>query len=115
MHELLAVCFWAIDRDSIPIPTPGGLDSPLGRDVMDDAMRTTLDRRYIEHDAYSLFAEIMKSAKPFYEWRAEELPVSILLMQSRHRLRGKRLINTAIGIYLSESSTCGDEVSTYPQ
>lgn len=39
---------------------------------MDDAMRATLDRRYVEHDAYGLFAEIMKSAKTFYEWRAEE-------------------------------------------
>jgi len=78
MHELLAVCFWAIDRDSILPPTSGGLDSPLARDAVDDAMRATLDRRYIEHDAYSLFAEIMKSAKTFYEWRAEEIPVRII-------------------------------------
>lgn len=77
MHELLAVCFWAIDRDSMSPPTPSGLESPLARDVMDDAMRATLDRRYVEHDAYSLFAEIMKSAKTFYEWRAEEVPVSV--------------------------------------
>ena len=79
MHELLAVCFWAIDRDSI-IPDNDGLKSPLARDVMDDAMRATLDRHYVEHDAYSLFSEIMKSAKTFYEWRAEEGAVSIDLL-----------------------------------
>jgi TBC1 domain family protein 5 len=76
MHELLAVCFWAIDRDSLLPPNNDGLQSPLARDTTDDAMRATLDRRYIEHDAYSLFAETMKSAKTFYEWRAEEVPVS---------------------------------------
>jgi len=79
MHELLAVCFWAIDRDSI-IPDNDGLKSPLARDVMDDAMRATLDRHYVEHDAYSLFSEIMTSAKTFYEWRAEEGAVSIDLL-----------------------------------
>jgi TBC1 domain family protein 5 len=82
MHELLAVCFWAIDRDSI-LPDNDGLQSPLARDTMDDAMRATLDRRYVEHDAWSLFAEIMKSAKTFYEWRAEEGTVSVFLFCER--------------------------------
>jgi TBC1 domain family protein 5 len=82
MHELLAVCFWALDRDSISPPDSDGLKSPLARDTMDDAMRATLDRRYVEHDAYSLFAEIMKSAKTFYEWRSEEVPVSLLFPSS---------------------------------
>ena len=38
-------------------------------------MTATLDRRYVEHDAFGLFQEVMKGAKPFYEWRAEEGPV----------------------------------------
>jgi TBC1 domain family protein 5 len=70
MHELLAVCYWAIDRDSI-LTDNDGLESP------------TLDRRYVEHDAYSLFSEIMKSAKSFYEWRAEEGTVSLLTIATR--------------------------------
>jgi TBC1 domain family protein 5 len=80
MHELLAVCFWSIDRDSI-LPDNDGFKSPLARDTMDDAMRATLDRRYVEYDAFSLFAEIMKSAKTFYEWRAEEGAVSLLTVE----------------------------------
>lgn len=76
MHELLAVCLWVLDRDSLLPPEKDVLKSPLGRDTMEDAMQSTLDRRYVEHDAFGLYAAIMKSAKPFYEWRAEEVPVS---------------------------------------
>ena len=42
---------------------------------MKEAMTATLDRRYIEQDAFGLFQEVMRGAKPFYEWRAEEGPV----------------------------------------
>ena len=43
---------------------------------MEEAMYATLDREYIEHDAFELFTSIMRSAKPFYEWRQEAGPVS---------------------------------------
>jgi hypothetical protein len=65
MHELLAACFWAIDRDSLLRVEDDDARSPLARDPGDEAMRAALDRRYVEHDA-------------FYEWRAEEVPVSTL-------------------------------------
>jgi TBC1 domain family protein 5 len=38
-------------------------------------MYAALDRRYVEHDAFGLFQEVMRGAKAFYEWRAEEGPV----------------------------------------
>jgi len=76
--ELLAVCFWVIDRDSLLRVEDDDARSPLARDPGEEAMRATLDRRYVEHDAFGLFEEIMKSAKAFYEWRAEEVPVSTL-------------------------------------
>lgn len=76
MHELLAVCFWVIDRDSLKRPEEDTLQSPLARDSTEEAMYTTLDQRYIEHDAYVLFIAIMKSAKSSYEWRSEEMSVS---------------------------------------
>ena len=79
MHELLAVCFMTVDRDSIPHTSAGG--SPA-----EDAMFATLDRRYVEHDAFALFIEIMKSAKTFYEWRAEEGPVSVAVVTSAGRM-----------------------------
>lgn len=68
MHELLAVCFMTVDRDSI-------VHSSAGGNTLEDAMAATLDRRFVEHDTFALFLEIMKSAKAFYEWRAEEGPV----------------------------------------
>jgi hypothetical protein len=108
MHELLAVCFWAIDRDSI-LPDTDGLQSPLARDTMDDAMRATLDRRYVEHDAYSLFAEIMKSAKTFYEWRAEEGTVSLLTLATRKQA-------DEIAIWKHNNPSTGHyAMSAYPQ
>jgi TBC1 domain family protein 5 len=69
MHELLAVCLLTIDRDSLEVSGKGG-------DQWERAMAVTLDRRYIEHDAFDLFTSIMKPAKAFYEWRQEEGPVS---------------------------------------
>ena len=69
MHELLAVCLLTVDRDSIERSTGK-------KDVSAQAMEATLDRRYIEHDAFDLFMAIMKPAKAFYEWRQEEGPVS---------------------------------------
>lgn len=78
MHELLAVCFWVIDRDTMRRPDTEALGSPLSRDVMEEAVYATLDARYVEHDAYALFAELMKSAKSSYEWRSEEMTVSRL-------------------------------------
>ncbi len=79
MHELLAVCFLAVDRDSLEIPTMTSKRDPLSptpeKPGTEEAMMATLDRRYIEHDAFELFQALMKGAKPFYEWRSEEGPV----------------------------------------
>ena len=79
MHELLAVCLLAVDRDSLESNSDTGHERmPLLADTsgLDNSMQATLDRRYIEHDTFGLFQEVMKAAKPFYEWRAEEGPVS---------------------------------------
>ena len=79
MHELLAVCCLVVDRDSLEAPTSDQGAGPLSvsteKSRMREAMTATLDRRYVEHDAFGLFQEVMKGAKPFYEWRAEEGPV----------------------------------------
>ncbi|ADV24839.1 Conserved hypothetical protein [Cryptococcus gattii WM276] len=68
MHELFACCFMAVDRDSLKV-----VNKAEGQ--QEEAMFKTLDRRYVEHDAFELFAAIMKNAKAFYEWRAEEGPI----------------------------------------
>jgi hypothetical protein len=110
MHELLAVCLWVLDRDSLLPPSSDDLTSPLAREILDDAMRTTLDRRYIEHDAYEVFGKIMKSAKTFYEWRAEEVPVSHRLDVMLLALAKRLAVRIA-----SQSSANHHEMSTYSQ
>lgn len=63
MHELLAVCLLVVDRDSLEHDA-----------TYEPALAATLNRTYIEHDAFGLFEQIMRPAKSFYEWRAEEGP-----------------------------------------
>jgi TBC1 domain family protein 5 len=87
MHELLAVCYIVIDRDSLV--NTNSTSFPLSVDHVDtitEAMEVTLDRKYIEHDSFSLFQEIMKSGKAFYEWRSEEVTVRKLSAYWIHQL-----------------------------
>lgn len=75
MHELLAVCMMVVDRDSLD---PNALPArPPTSPAMSAALVATLDRHYVEHDAFGLFQELMRPAKAFYEWRAEEGPVRV--------------------------------------
>ncbi|EJT52581.1 hypothetical protein A1Q1_03383 [Trichosporon asahii var. asahii CBS 2479] len=66
-----------IDRDSLVNDMPPRSPRPSSVVNMDEALATTLDRVYVEHDAFALFQEIMRSAKAFYEWRTEEGPVIV--------------------------------------
>jgi TBC1 domain family protein 5 len=60
MHEVLAPLLWVIDQDSLDITSDDA-------SKLDPALKSTLDRTYIEHDAFTLFSLIMRSAKSFYE------------------------------------------------
>lgn len=77
MHELFAVCLLTVDRDSVDTRDTGSSNGDPNRTL---ALAATLDRRYIEHDAFELYQALMRSAKPFYEWRAEEGPVRAALI-----------------------------------
>lgn len=83
MHELLAVCLFTVDRDSLE-----RVESK--KDVSTQAMGATLDRHYVEHDAFDLFMAIMKPAKAFYEWRQEEGPVSAGLLEASFSANGQK-------------------------
>lgn len=82
MHELLAVCLVVVDRDSLVAEPNRPSVSPLSATpaaVCEEAMVTTLDRAFVEHDAFQLFIQLMKPAKVFYEWRSEEGVVSVIV------------------------------------
>src|SRR6266498_2392098 len=63
MHELLAPILWVIEQDAID----GDGDDGGQPSEEDSLMKQTLDRAYIEHDAFTLLSLIMRSAKSFYE------------------------------------------------
>jgi TBC1 domain family member 5 len=63
MHEVLAPILWVVDQDAIDT---GSGDSLSGPDS-DTLMKQTLDRNYVEHDAFTILSLIMRTAKSFYE------------------------------------------------
>ena len=63
MHELLAPVLWVVSRDAI---NAGDDESKLSNES-DKLLRSVLDQKYIEHDAFTIFSIIMQIAKSFYE------------------------------------------------
>lgn len=57
MHELLAPILWTVDYDSLAPESP-----------LDSLPHLVLSSSYIEHDAWSLFAALMKAASAFYDF-----------------------------------------------
>jgi TBC1 domain family protein 5 len=64
MHELLAPVLWVISRDALEKPTSDESNLDANSDGL---MDITLDSRFIEHDAFTIFSIMMRSAKSFYE------------------------------------------------
>ncbi|KAF7897540.1 hypothetical protein EAF00_005768 [Botryotinia globosa] len=67
MHEILAPILWVVEQDSID---PGDINSDTsesGTDSSDSIMKQCLNRKFIEHDAFTLLSLVMRSAKSFYE------------------------------------------------
>ncbi|KAG9239781.1 rab-GTPase-TBC domain-containing protein [Amylocarpus encephaloides] len=63
MHEVLAPILWVVEQDAIDRHSyEHSLTSQS-----DEIMSEMLDPAYIEHDAFTLFSLIMRSAKTFYE------------------------------------------------
>ena len=60
MHELLAPILWVIDQDSVDAASDVNQST-------DSVLKQTLDQEYVEHDAFTLFSLVMRSAKSFYE------------------------------------------------
>lgn len=65
MHEIVAVILWVLSGDAISPDQTGGEGEEL--EEHETVMRSLLDPRFIEHDAFSLFQVIMRSAKAWYE------------------------------------------------
>ncbi len=87
MHEVLAPIVWVVSQDAID-PSKVG---PEYTDL-DHTIRSNLDQKYIEHDAFSLFGAIMQTVKTSYEMGSNSEPAtSGLLNNSPIVERSKRI------------------------
>jgi TBC1 domain family protein 5 len=64
MHEVLAPILWVVERDAIEQSLP---EISGAEDKGDDLMLQLLDARFIEHDSFSLFCNVMQVARSYYE------------------------------------------------
>jgi TBC1 domain family member 5 len=68
MHEVLGMVLWVVERDALTKGSEEGKAKVEG--VAEESVvvvQELLDRRFVEHDVFSLFARIMQTAKSFYE------------------------------------------------
>ena len=63
MHEVLAPVLWVISRDAIDL----GVKGSKPENESDTLLRSVLEQKYIEHDAFTIFSIVMQTAKSFYE------------------------------------------------
>ena len=75
MHELLAPILWVVERDAIE---PESAKDDHETNSNDELLVATLDASYIEHDSYTLFSLIMRTAKSFYELGDQEQAAEVL-------------------------------------
>jgi len=59
MHEILAPILLVVDNDKIDSSSTV---------INDDLIKNILDSRYVEHDSFFLFCQVMKGAKLWYEY-----------------------------------------------
>jgi TBC1 domain family protein 5 len=64
MHELLAPILWAVQKDAL---APLDLMEITSADDNRKLMMDVLNASFIEHDSFTLFTLIMRTAKSFYE------------------------------------------------
>lgn len=61
MHEILAPILFVVESDAIDL---GQSSKAMGEDAL---IKGIFDAAHIEHDAFTLFGQVMQSAKNFYE------------------------------------------------
>ena len=87
MHEVLAPVLWVVSRDAIDSQSLGPDHADL-----DGLALASLDNRYVEHDAFTLFGAIMQTVRTFYEIGSNNEPATAgLLNNSPIVERSKRI------------------------
>ena len=69
MHEVLAPVLWVVHCDAIDL-------KDQEENIGDDLIALCLEAKFIEHDAFTLFGNIMQTVKTFYEMGNSNEPVT---------------------------------------
>ena len=64
MHEVLAPIVHVVEQDALDRASISASDAESS---VDELMLETIDRSFIEHDAFVLFSQLMEHAQSFYE------------------------------------------------
>jgi TBC1 domain family protein 5 len=67
MHEILAPILWVIEQDAIESKDSNTATANIADEDSDLIISQLLDQKFIEHDTFTLFSLVMRSAKSFYE------------------------------------------------
>lgn len=67
MHEIVAVILWVLSADAVAAPGEEDGVKREGGEEEEEMVRALCDERYVEHDTFSLFQVVMRSAKAWYE------------------------------------------------
>lgn len=82
MHELVAPILWVMQKDAL---APLTSEEIMLEDDDERLMIDTLNPKFIEHDAFTLFSLIMRTAKSFYELgEAERGPSRIFTSSAQY-------------------------------
>ncbi|RKF55896.1 TBC1 domain family member 5 [Erysiphe neolycopersici] len=117
MHELLAPIFWVVYQDAIDSDNNMVSKKKICEEQL---MMEVLNRKFIEHDAYTLFSLLMKSAKSFYIMGEPVncLSASLKLSQSQNSpilVRIQRIYHTYLECLDPELAMHFKEINVLPQ
>lgn len=111
MHEILAPVLWVIEKDA--------LDTEPFPEDSDQLREEVLDSKYIEHDSFTLFSLIMRTAKSFYELGEPEKSPSVSSpspqIASPIEQRSKRIHEVMLARLDPELSTHLTQIEILPQ
>jgi TBC1 domain family protein 5 len=87
MHELLAPIVHVVEHDAISRDAAGGDPS------VDPSMVEMLDAAYIEHDAYTLFSQLMEHAQAFYQIKDSDSSPQALQQSTRGQEQSSAIVD----------------------
>lgn len=114
MHEILAPVLWVVEKDALS----EGSDASRS-ESSDILMKEVLNAEYIEHDSFTLFSLVIRTAKSFYELGEPERSPSLSSpspqIASPIEQRSKRIHEVMLACLDPELATHLTQIEILPQ